>query len=312
MSRIYIGVAWPYANGPLHLGHIAGCYLPPDIFARFLRMNYHKVLMTSGSDCHGTPITVTAEKEGVSPSEIATRYHRLNSETLKKFGISFDLFTTTMTDNHREVVHDVFMTLLNKGYIYKKTVELTYCPKCKRFLPDRYVEGTCPFCNFAGARGDQCDSCGKTLDPDELLSPKCKLCGEKPEKRPTEHFFLKLSEFEDKLKKWVEAHPHWRPNVKNFTYNWLQGGLKDRAITRDLEWGIPIPIEGYESKRIYVWFEAVIGYFSSCKEYSKVQGNNELWKRYWVVGEGDDEVKHPHEFHALVNRPLEALPGNAP
>ena len=260
-EKIYIGVAWPYANGYLHLGHIAGSQLPADIFARYHRTKGNQVLMVSGSDQHGTPVTIKAEQEGKSPEEIVGRYHESHLDAWQKLGISFDLYTSTHTPNHTAVVHDIFLTLLKKGYIYKDSMSQPYCPKDQRFLPDRYVEGTCPHCGFTGARGDQCDQCGKPLNAGELKEAKCRICGTKPEFRDSEHFFLKLTAFQDRLEKWVAKQTHWRQNVLNFTKGYLAEGLRDRAITRDIEWGITVPVPGYETKRIYVWFEAVIGYF---------------------------------------------------
>ncbi len=280
-ERIFIGVAWPYANGPLHLGHVAGCYLAADIFARYHRLKGNQVLMVSGSDSHGTPITVRAEQEGITPEEVLNRYHPQFLDTWERLGITFDLFTTTHTANHEKVVHDLFTTLMERGYIYKESMPLAYCPECNRFLPDRYVNGTCPHCSFERARGDQCDGCGRTLDPMDLLNPRCILSGTEPEFRDSEHFFLKLSAFQEPLLEWVEKQSHWRPNVLNFTRRFLESGLKDRAITRDLEWGIPIPVEGYGGKRIYVWFEAVIGYLSAAVEWAKSSGNEEEWKDFW-------------------------------
>ncbi len=284
-EKIYIGVAWPYANSPLHLGHIAGAYLPPDIFARYHRTKGNIVLMVSGSDVHGTPITIRAEQEGVSPAEIAGKYHKQFLESFRDFGITFDLFTSTGTDNHTEVSQDIFSTLYNKGYIYKDIVLQPFCSKCQRYLPDRYVEGTCPLCGYSGARGDQCDKCGQPLNPNELNAPRCRTCGTTPEFQNSEQFFLKLTAFEETLHSWVEKQKHWRPNVSNFTLKYLQSGLKDRAITRDISWGIPLPLEGYEGKRIYVWFEAVIGYLSASKEWAKSSGNSEKWREFW---QGDD------------------------
>jgi len=191
-ERIFIGVAWPYANGPLHLGHVAGCYLSADIFARYHRAKGNEVLMVSGSDSHGTPITVRAEAEGVTPEEILNRYHPQFLDSWDKLGISFDLFTSTHTENHQEVVHDLFSVLLEKGYLYEQAMLLAYCPDCQRFLPDRYVNGTCPHCGFERARGDQCDNCGRTLDPQDLIQPRCVISNSEPEFRESEHFFLKL------------------------------------------------------------------------------------------------------------------------
>ena len=280
-ERILIGVAWPYANGSLHMGHIAGCYLAADIFARYHRLKGNHVLMVSGSDQHGTPITLRAEQDGVSPQEVVSRYHKEFLESWERMGISFDLFTTTGTDNHREVVQDIFRVLLDKGYIYTDTTPLPYCHTCSRFLPDRYVKGGCPFCDNSDARGDQCDECGKPLNPEDLLGIQCRLCTDKPEIRESEHFFLKLSAFQDTLLEWVREQRHWRPNVLNFTQRYLEDGLKDRAISRDLEWGVPLPVPGYDGKRIYVWFEAVIGYLSASKEWAKLRGEPEAWEPFW-------------------------------
>jgi methionyl-tRNA synthetase len=280
-EKILVAVAWPYANGPLHLGHIAGAYLPADIFARYHRLKGNEVLMVSGSDQHGTPITIKAEQEGKTPAEIAARYHRDFLESWQGLGISFDLFTSTGTANHAQVTQDIFLTLFKKGYIYKASTSQPYCPKCKRFLPDRYIEGTCPFCHSTGARGDQCDDCGKPMNPAELLEPRCRLCGTAPQFQDSEHFFLKLSAFQDKLAAWAGEQGQWRPNVYALTQRYLKEGLKDRAITRDIGWGVPVPLEGYENKRIYVWFEAVIGYLSATKEWAKSRGDGEGWRPFW-------------------------------
>lgn len=281
MERILIGVAWPYANGPLHLGHLAGAYLPADIFARFNRLKGNEVLMVSGSDQHGTPITVRAEQEGNTPAEVAARYHEDFVWSWAKLGISFDLFTTTETANHTQVTHDIFLTLYDKGFIYKDIMQSPYCPQCKRYLPDRYVEGICPNCRFQGARGDQCDECGKPLNPTDLIEPRCKICGTTPEIKETEHFFLRLTAFGDDLLTWVRQQTHWKPNVLNFTLRFLEDGLKDRAITRDLGWGVTIPLPGQDQKRIYVWFEAVIGYLSATKEWSQSTEQPERWREFW-------------------------------
>lgn len=280
-ERIFIGVAWPYANGSLHLGQIAGAYLPADIFVRYHRTKGNEVLMVSGSDQHGTPITIKAEQEGMKPGDIASRYHQQFLESWQKFGISFDLFTTTGTANHAKVSQDIFLTLLNRGYIYKKTVSQPFCPHCQRFLPDRYIEGTCPYCQSPRARGDQCEDCGKPLNPTELIDPRCRICGTTPVFKDSEHFFLKLTAFSDRLQAWVKQQTHWRPNVLNFTTRYLEDGLKDRAITRDIEWGIPLPLDGFEDKRLYVWFEAVIGYLSAAKEWAKSSGDEEKWRSFW-------------------------------
>ncbi len=305
-ERIFIAVAWPYADGPLHLGHIAGAYLPADIFVRYHRTKGNEVLMVSGSDQHGTPITIKAEQEGKKPSEIVAQYHQQFLESWQKLGISFDLFTTTSTANHAEVACDIFLTLLDRGYIYKSTVSQPFCPQCRRFLPDRYIEGTCPYCYSSGARGDQCDECGKPLNAIELTNPRCHQCGTTPQFKDSEHFFLKLTAFEDRLLDWVRQQSQesqWRPNVRNFTIRYLEGGLKDRAITRDIDWGIPVPLEGFEGKCLYVWFEAVIGYLSAAKEWAKSIGDEEKWRSFWQ----GDEVKSYYfigkdniAFHTII------------
>ena len=302
-ERILIGVAWPYANGPLHMGHVAGCYLAADIFARYHRMKGNDVLMVSGSDAHGTPITIRADQEGVEPQEVLERYHAQFLDTWERLGISFDLFTSTHTENHREVVQDFFLRLKEQGYIYPDTMLLAHCSGCDRFLPDRYVEGTCPHCGNQRARGDQCDNCGHTLDPIDLVKPYCSICGDTPAFRDSEHFFLKLSAFQEPLLEWINQQHHWRPNVANGTRSFLQGGLKDRAITRDLTWGVPLPLEGYEEKRIYVWFEAVIGYLSAAVEWASQNEHADGWQDYWKDGEarsyyfiGKDNIP----FHSII------------
>jgi len=295
-------VAWPYANGPLHLGHIAGAYLPADIFARYHRIKGNEVLMVSGSDQHGTPITITAEQKGKKPDEIAALYHGQFLESWQQLGISFDLFTTTGTANHAEVVKDIFLRLLDKGYIYRDSMLQPFCPQCRRFLPDRYIEGTCPFCGNLKARGDQCDECGKPMNANELVEPRCRICGTTPEFRESEHFFLKLSTFTDELMDWVTKQSQWRPNVYMLTMRYLKEGLRDRAITRDIEWGVPVPVEGFESKRIYVWFEAVIGYLSASKEWARSGGDEEKWRSFW---QGD--VAKSYYFIGKDNIPFHTL-----
>jgi len=301
-ERIFIGVAWPYANGPLHLGHVAGAYLPADIFARYHRLKGNKVLMVSGSDQHGAPITIRAEQESTTPQEIVAKYHQQFIECWEKLGISFDLFTTTGTPNHTQVTHDIFLTLLDKGYIYKDKMLQAYCPKCQRFLPDRYVEGTCPYCGFTKARGDECDECGKPLSPVELKELHCHLCSTPPRFESSEHLFLRLSSFQDKLAAWIKEQTHWRRNVLGSTWKFLNEGLRDRAITRDLDWGITVPQSSFECKRIYVWFEAVIGYLSASKEWAKLHGDDTAWQAFWHDGAksfyfvGKDNIF----FHTLI------------
>ena len=282
-EKIFIGVAWPYANGSLHLGQIAGAYLPPDIFARYHRLKGNAVLMVSGSDQHGTPITVRAQEEGTTPAEVAARFHQEFLESWRRLGIGFDLYTTTGTENHAAVTQEIFLRLYENGDIYPDKMRLPYCTVEKRFLLDRYVEGICPICGFTGARGDQCDNCGNPLDPEELIDARCRFDGSTPEVRESEHFFLRLSAYNDKLKAWLsEDKKHWRRNVLNFSLGALEQGLRDRAITRDIDWGIKIPLPGYEEKRIYVWFENVIGYLSAAKEWAQLRGQPEAWRDFWT------------------------------
>ena len=302
-EKIFIGVAWPYTNGHLHLGHLAGCYVAADIFARYHRLKGNRVLMVSGSDQHGTPVTITAENEGVTPQDVVDKYHKSQVETWERLGISFDLFTTTGTDNHREVVHEIFLTLKDNGLITTKTTPLPYCLTDKRFLPDRYVVGTCPYCGNSQARGDQCENCGKPTDPLELGHLRCRLCGNPPEIRESEHFFIRLSALQDRLLEWVRGQGHWRPNVLNFTTRFLEDGLHDRGVTRDIDWGVSVPVPGYEDKRMYVWFEAVIGYLSASKEWAQRQGRPDAWREFWQDPEarayyflGKDNIN----FHTIM------------
>lgn len=297
-------MAWPYANGSLHLGHIAGAYLPADIFARYHRVIGNEVLMVSGSDQHGTPITVRADNEGRSPQAVVDEFHPEFLRYWQELGISFDLFTTTGTENHAQVTHDVFLRLMEHGYIYKGTTSQFYDPQAGRFLPDRYVEGTCPYCGYDKARGDQCDNCGRTLDPEQLIDPRSRMSGATPEARDTEHYFLRLSAFQEPLLAWLRSRQGWRKHVLNFSIGFVEEGLHDRAITRDLEWGVSLPVEDLgPGKRIYVWFEAVIGYLSASKEWAQLRGDPEAWRRWWEDPEarsyyfiGKDNIP----FHTII------------
>ncbi len=280
VNRVFIGVAWPYANGDIHVGHFGGALLPADIFAKYNRMVGNEVLMVSGSDMHGTPITILAEQEKKTAFEFAMRYHERNKTAIEKSGIEFDIYTHTHTDNHISIVQNVFKSLYDKGYIIKKTTKNPYCNSCKRFLADRYIVGECPYCHNQEAKGNECDKCGRVLEGMDLISPVCKICGSVPEYRDEEEFYLKLAMFSGKIKNYLQDKKYWRENTLQFTENFLKEGLIDRAITRDLEWGVPLPLEGYKSKVIYVWFEAVCGYLSASVEYSKNR-NGDLWKDYW-------------------------------
>jgi methionyl-tRNA synthetase len=301
-ENILVCAAWPYANGSIHLGHVAGCYLPADIFARYHRIKGDNVLMVSGSDAHGTPVTISAETKGIKPEDIVSEYQDEFLSDWEKLGISFDLFTSTHTENHTKIAQEIFISLLDDGYIYKDIMSQPFCEAHGRFLADRYVEGICPHCNFNGARGDQCDGCGNTLDPKDLIDIKHRDCEARPIFRDTEHFFLKLTAFESDLLNWVNSQTHWKPNVKNFTTGFLESGLKDRAITRDISWGVPVPLDGYKSKRIYVWFEAVIGYLSASIEWASNTDDPDSWNKFWKDGSksyyfmGKDNIP----FHSVI------------
>ncbi len=281
MIKYLVTAALPYANGPTHLGHLAGAYLPADIYVRYLRMKKRDVLFICGSDEHGVPVTIKAEEKGQTPQEIADFYHNLMKESFIKFGINFDNFSKTSRPLHHKNSQHFFKRLLENGHLEKKTENQYYCEKCERFLPDRYVEGICPHCKFDGARGDQCDKCGHVIDNVSLIEPKCKLCGSKPIIRETEHFFLKLNEFAEKLKIWIESKTNWNSNVREFALGWIKEGLKPRAMTRDLKWGVKIPVDGYEDKVLYVWFDAPIGYLTSTMEWAEKIGEPEKWIEYW-------------------------------
>ena len=303
-KNILVAVAWPYASGSRHLGHIGGAYLPADIFARYHRAVGNNVLMVSGSDVHGTPITVRADAEGVQPIDIVNRYHNEFLGYWEKLGISWDNYTTTMTDNHKEVTQEMFLKIKENGFIEKNKSIQAFDPQEKKFLPDRYVEGTCPCpVAYSEARGDQCDSCGKTLDPEELINPISKISGNKAEFKETEHFFLKLSLLEDQLASWLDEKEGWRPHVINWAKSFVKEGLQDRAITRDLDWGIEIPVDDLGSgKKIYVWFEAVIGYLSASKEWAKNKGNEKEWTEWW-----NNESAETYYFIGKDNVPFHAV-----
>ena len=282
--HILVGVAWPYANGEQHIGHIAGAYLPPDIFARFQRMRGHHVLMVSGSDTHGTPITVRAEAEGVSPAEIVDRFHATFVDSYLKLGLTFDLFTHTDTQNHWDVTQDIFRAHLEGGYIYRDSQQQLYDAQANRFLPDRYVEGNCPFCDYDEARGDQCDQCGRTYEAVELKNPRSRITGNTAlEVRATEHYFLDLSKLQEPLRSWLQdGKTHWRPNVIHFARTQVeQTELRGRPITRDMEWGVAIPLPNTAGKCIYVWYDAVIGYLSAAKEWAQLNSDTEQWRQWW-------------------------------
>ncbi|HET6532243.1 MAG TPA: methionine--tRNA ligase [Actinoplanes sp.] len=309
MSHVLAAVAWPYANGPRHIGHVSGFGVPSDVFSRYMRMAGHDVLMVSGTDEHGTPIQVQADADGVTPRELADRYNRVIVEDLHGLGLSYDLFTRTTTRNHYAVTQELFTGLLTNGYIVRRTTLGAISPSTGRTLPDRYIEGTCPICGYDSARGDQCDNCGNQLDPEQLINPRSRINGEVPEFVETEHFFLDLPAFAEAIGNWLDQRENWRPNVLKFSRNLLDD-LQPRAITRDLEWGVPIPLDGWRDradKRIYVWFDAVIGYLSASIEWARRSGDPDAWRRWWSAdGEGKDTLayyfmgKDNIVFHSVI------------
>ncbi len=282
-KRILVAVAWPYAAGPRHIGHMAGFGVPSDIFARYHRLRGNDVLMVSGTDEHGTPVMVAADREGASYREIADKYNQHIREDLRDLGVSYDLFTRTTTENHAHVTRDLFRTLCDKGAIIERSQLVSFSPTTGHTLPDRYIEGTCPICGFGQARGDQCDNCGNQLDPTDLIDPRSRIDGSTPEFRETNHLFLDLPAFAQQLAEWIGKQHHWRPHVRNFSLGLLDD-LKPRAVTRDLDWGIRIPAPRYEedpNKRIYVWFDAVIGYLSASIEWAVNRGEPNAWREWW-------------------------------
>jgi methionyl-tRNA synthetase len=283
-KHILAAPAWPYANGPRHIGHVSGFALPSDMFSRYQRMAGNKVLMVSGTDEHGTPITVQADKEGITPRQVADRYNKVIGNDLANLGMSYNLFTRTTTRNHYAVTQEIFTTLLRNGYIFPKTTLGAISPSTGRTLPDRYIEGTCPICGYPYARGDQCDNCGNQLDPTDLINPTSKINGETPQFVEQEHYFLDLPAFTEVLGSWLQSKSGmWRPNVLKFSLNLLDD-LRPRAITRDLDWGVPVPLDGWRDrpdKKIYVWFDAVIGYLSASIEWARRSGDPDAWRAWW-------------------------------
>jgi methionyl-tRNA synthetase len=301
MSKVLAAVAWPYANGPRHIGHVAGFGVPSDVFSRYMRMAGHDVLMVSGTDEHGTPILVAADAEGVTPRELADRNNRLIVQDLHDLGLSYDLFTRTTTPNHYAVAQEMFTTVHRNGYLVEQTTKGAISPSTGRTLPDRYIEGTCPICGYDSARGDQCDNCGNQLDPTDLIEPRSRINGEVPEFVETQHFFLDLPALATALKAWLderEATGLWRPNVIKFSQNILED-IRPRAMTRDIDWGIPVPLDGWRdlpAKRLYVWFDAVIGYLSASIEWARRQarsgGDPDRWREWWNDTGGEQALSY--------------------
>lgn len=283
MNNVLVNVAWPYANGPRHIGHVAGFGVPSDVFARYQRMTGANVLMVSGTDEHGTPLLVQADKEGVTVKELADKYNRQIVQDLAGLNLSYDLFTRTTTRNHYAVVQELFRGLYENSYMIKETTMGAVSPSTGRTLPDRYIEGTCPICGNEGARGDQCDNCGNQLDAADLIDPVSKINGETPKFIETEHFFLDLPALAEELGAWLRERQDWRPNVLKFSLN-LLADMRPRAMSRDIDWGIPVPVEGWEenpSKKLYVWFDAVVGYLSASIEWAYRVGRPEAWREFW-------------------------------
>ena len=303
--NILTAVAWPYANGPRHIGHVAGFGVPSDVFSRYQRLAGNRVLMVSGTDEHGTPITVQADNEGVSPRVLADRYNRVIAEDLQRLGLAYDLFTRTTTRNHYSVTQDLFRQLYANGYVVEKPTLSAISPSTGRTLPDRYIEGTCPICGYDGARGDQCDNCGNQLDPEQLLNPRSRINGETPKFVESQHFFLDLPAFAGALGSWLQSRTDWRPNVLKFSLNLVED-LKPRAISRDLDWGVPIPLPDWENrgdKRLYVWFDAVIGYLSASIEWARRSGDPDAWRQWWTEPDAESYYfmgKDNVTFHSVI------------
>ena len=289
-NRILVTSALTYANGYTHLGHIAGSILPGDMFARYCRLAGYDIIYVCGSDEHGTAIDMSAIKEGLSSKEVVEKYHFANKKAYEDLGMSFDIYSRTSNDIHTKTAQDFFLNLYGKDLLYKKTEKQLYSEKEKRFLADRFVTGTCPICGFEEARGDECENCGSSLSPLELINPKSKLTGDTPVARETSNYYFPLSKFQNQLKEWIESKKNWKPNVVNYCKGWFKTGLKDRSITRDLDWGVPVPLAGEESKVIYIWFEAPIGYISMTKELFGQKGDESKWKDYWC--QNDTKLVH--------------------
>jgi methionyl-tRNA synthetase len=304
MAKILVCVAWPYAAGPRHLGHAVSTFIAGDVFARYHRMKGDDVLVVGGTDMHGTPAMVRADEEGVPANVVAERFHRLHTSNIEALGVRYDLYWNTADPNHKAWVQEIFLGLHRKGHIVPGKMVSPFCTRDNRFLPDRYVEGTCPNCGYDRARGDQCDRCGRLWDPFELTDPRCRLCGTTPVPRETDHLFFRLSAFQEPLRRWMSrGKEHWRHHVTTFTNSWLAEGLKDRPVTRDLDWGIDVPLPGFESKRIYVWFEAVMGYLTATREWFRRAGDPDGWKAFWT----DPKARHYYfigkdniVFHTII------------
>jgi methionyl-tRNA synthetase len=320
-KRTLVTSALPYANGPIHLGHLAGAYLPADLYTRFKRLKGEDIIHICGSDEHGVPITIAAEKEGITPQQVVDRYHERNKAVFQKFGIGFDYYGRTSSETHKKTSQEFFLKLYEQGVFKKKSQKQFYDEDAGMFLPDRYVKGTCPKCGHPEAYGDQCEKCGSSLSPTDLIDPVSALTGNKPVVRETEHWFIPLGDFQERLEKWIDSRNDWKANVVGQCKSWLDGGLGDRAVTRDLTWGVPVPLPEGEGKVLYVWFDAPIGYISATKEWAEEKGNSDLWKTYWqdeetslihFIGK-DNIVFHCIMFPAMLMQHGDyVLPENVP
>ncbi len=291
LKRILVTAALPYANGPIHLGHLAGAYVPADIYVRYQRLKGRKIVFICGSDEHGVPITLTADKEKITPQAVVNRYHEMNKAVFRNLGISFDNYSRTSLPLHHQTALEFFLDFHKTGILKEKKEQQFFDAKANMFLPDRYVEGTCPVCANPEARGDQCERCGSYLNPTELINPKSKITGETPILRDTSHLYFPLGNYQKRLEEYIaerNARDGWKENVLKYCQTWFKDGLQDRAVTRDLDWGVKIPLQGYESKVLYVWFDAVLGYVSSTKEWSQHIGKPDEWKKFWL----DESTKY--------------------
>ncbi len=286
-KRTLVTSALPYANGPLHLGHLAGAYLPADLYVRYKRLTQSDIVFICGSDEHGVPITIAADKAGVSPQDIVDKNHAIIKETFEKMAISFDYYGRTSSKTHHETSQDFFKVIHDKGMFKRKTESQLFDPEAQNFLADRYVKGTCPICANPDAYGDQCEKCGSSLSPSELINPRSALTGATPEYRETEHWYIPLGDLQPQLEAWLATKTDWKPNVMGQVKSWLTAGLGDRAVTRDLNWGVKVPLDDAEGKVLYVWFDAPIGYISATKEWAVQKGDPELWKQYWRDEDSD-------------------------
>jgi methionyl-tRNA synthetase len=321
-ARTLVTAALPYANGEIHLGHLAGAYLPPDLYVRYLRLRGRPVLFICGTDEYGVPITLTAEKQGITPKELVDRNYASIKASFEGFGIAFDNFSQTSRDIHTETASAFFKDLHDHGRLHQKTSRQFYSPSQQRFLADRYIEGTCPRCQKDGARGDQCESCGSSLDPTDLIDPRDALKGEPLELRDTVHWYIPLGQWQEALEEFIGRHPEWKENVRQYCRSWFQSGLDDRAVTRDIAWGVPVPLPDHEGKVLYVWFDAPIGYISATREWAQAQGDPEAWRQWWqdpstrllhFIGK-DNVVFHTLMFPAMLMAHSEdfVLPDNVP